>query len=487
IPLSYGALLGGATTLIGTTPNIIVSDLLREQGESSFVFFSYTPIGVLMLITGTTFMVTLGRRILPDHKPPQSIEEQIESPQEIMDMYRLPDNLFRLRVPEGSNLCGQTIEESRLGGEFGVNVLEILRTAPAQPLMKIGEQRLVLQSETQQSLYPTADTAIAPKDILIVQGNLKAVRDAVAYWQLVMQPASPADEQALVNQEAGIAEVVLPPRSSLVGKTLVSTRFGSTYKLTVLSISRPGADQPVNLKEDGLQFGDILLVQGFWSNIVALRKKPRDFVLMGRPEAMLGAPYRHKAPIALLILLGMLIALITGVADVATVTMAAGLSMILTGCLTMDDAYDAIDWKSIVLIAGMLPMSIALENVGLVSLIAEELTANLGDLGPLVIMAGLFLLTSAFTQVISNTATAVVLAPVAFATAQELNVQPQAFLMAVSVAASMAFASPVASPVNTLVMGAGSYRFKDYIKSGVPMIFLMLIVVLIGVPLLWPF
>lgn len=487
IPLSYGALLGGATTLIGTTPNIIVSDLLREQGESSFAFFSYTPVGVLMLIAGTMFMVTFGRRILPDHKTPQSLDEQVESPKEIMDMYRLPDNLFRLRVPEGSNLCQQTIEQSRLREEFGVNVLEILRISEPQPLVKFGEQSLVLHTNTQQAIHANASTTVAAKDILIVQGDLKAVRDAVAYWQLVMQPVSSTDEQALINQEAGIAEIVLPPRSSLVGKTLVETRFGSTYKLTVLNVTRPSVDEPIKLKEDPLQFGDILLVQGFWNDIVALRKKPRDFVLMGRPEAMLGAPYRHKAPMALLILLGMLIALITGVADVATISMAAGLGMILTGCLTMDDAYAAIDWKSIVLIAGMLPMSIALENVGLMSLIAEELTANLGDLGPLVIMGGLFLLTSAFTQVISNTATAVVLAPMAYATAQELNVQPQAFLMAVSIAASMAFASPVASPVNTLVMGAGNYRFKDYIKAGVPMIFLMLVVVLIGVPILWPF
>jgi di/tricarboxylate transporter len=160
---------------------------------------------------------------------------------------------------------------------------------------------------------------------------------------------------------------------------------------------------------------------------------------------------------------------------------------VLTGCLTMDDAYAAIDWKSIVLIAGMLPMSTALEQVGLVSLVAENLTEHLGDFGPLVIMGGLFLITSAFTQVISNTATAVLIAPIAMATARELDVEPQAFLMAVAIAASMAFASPVASPVNTLVMGAGEYRFVDYIKIGVPMIVLMLLVALIGVPLLYPF
>ncbi len=487
IPLSYGALLGGATTLIGTTPNIIVSDLLRAEGQESFVFFSYTPVGLMMLFTGTVFMIAVGRRILPDHKPKQRFEEQVHSPEELLDVYRLPDNLFRVRIPPDSRLTDHTVGTSRLGSDFNVNVLEILRPAEPQPLMRIGEQRLVWQSDAVTSVHPDTGTQLMPNDVMIMQGDQKAVREAAAFWNLVLQPVLPADEKTLVNQEAGIAEVVLPPRSSLVGKTLVETRFGSTYRLTVLNISRPGEDEPLDLKRTKLQFGDILLVQGYWRNIIALRKSPRDFVLLGRPEAQLGAPYRDKAPLALLVLLGMLIALIAGVADIATISMVAALAMVLTGCLTMDDAYAAIDWKSIVLIAGMLPMSTALENVGLVSLIAEELTGSLGVLGPLVIMGGLFLLTSAFTQVISNTATAVVIAPVAFATATEMGVQPQAFLMAVSIAASMAFASPVASPVNTLVMGAGNYAFKDYIKTGVPMIVLMLIVTLLGVPVLWPF
>jgi di/tricarboxylate transporter len=487
IPLSYGALLGGAMTLIGTPANIIVSDLLRENGENPFHFFSYTPVGVMMLLAGVTFMIVAGRRILPDRRSKQSLQQQLLSPRELLDVYRLPDNLFRLRVPAGSNLPGKTVADSQFRQEFDVTVLEIRRTAEPQPLVRFGDQRLVWQSDTAEPVRPTAGTVIREGDILIAQGEETAVKEAVAYWNLVLQPVQPADEAALINQEAGIAEVVLPPRSSLVGKTLVETRFGSTHRLTVLNISRPGQDDKLDLKETRLQFGDILLVQGYWNDILALKKNPQDFVVMGQPESMLGAPNRSRAPVALAILAGMLIALITGMGSVATVSMAAGLMMVLTGCLTMDDAYAAIDWKSIVLIAGMLPMSTALEQVGLVSLVAENLTEHLGDFGPLVIMAGLFLITSAFTQVISNTATAVLIAPIALATARELDVAPQAFLMAVAIAASMAFASPVASPVNTLVMGAGEYRFVDYIKIGVPMILLMLLVALIGVPLLYPF
>ena len=485
IPLSYGALLGGATTLIGTTPNIIVTDMLREQGQETFVFFSYTPTGVLMLIAGVTFMITLGRRILPKTAP--DYQEQDQSPKELIDVYRLPDNLFRLRVPEGSNLADKTLADSRLRSQFNVTALEVIRDPAPQQLVRIGEQRLMLQTGTLEMLYPNAETVLHTNDVIVVQGEFSAVREAIAYWNLVMQPVSPEDDQVLINQEAGVAEVLLPPRSSLVNKTLVESRFGSQFKLTVLNMVRPGHSEKLDLKTTPLTFGDILLVQGYWYDILALKKRPRDFVVMGQPESMLGAPYRHKARIALLIMLGMLVALIAGIAPVATISMTAGLLIVLTGCLSMDDAYDAIDWKSIVLIAGMLPMSTAMEQVGLVEEVAQGLTDVLGDFGPLAIMAGLFVLTSAFTQVISNTATTLIVAPVAFATAAELDVSPQAFLMAISIAASMAFASPVASPVNTLVMGAGKYRFIDYAKIGIPMILIMLLVTTICVPLLWPF
>lgn len=487
IPLSYGALLGGAMTLIGTPPNIIVSDLLREEGETSFQFFSYTPVGLLMLAAGTTFMVVLGRRILPDRRSDQALQPQVQSPAELINAYRLPDNLFRLRVPPSSNLCGLPLADANLRSRFGVNVLEILRAPQPQPLVKLGEQSLVIQSNALETVHPTPETVLRENDVLVVQAEEARMQSAVAYWQLIIQPVTDADSEILFNEEAGVAEVLLPPRSRLLGKTLVEQRFGSAYKLTVLDILRPGTDDKLDLKETRLQFGDILLVQGFWRDVLALRQHSRDFVVMGQPESMLGAPYRSKAPLAALILLGMLLALIAGLGDVAMVSMTAGLAMVLSGCLTMDEAYAAIDWKSIVLIAGMLPMSTALERVGLVDDVAQALTTSLGDLGPLVVMAGLFLLTSLFTQVISNTATAVLIAPIALATAHELDVAPQAFLMAIAIAASMAFASPVASPVNTLVMGAGNYRFSDYIKIGVPMVLIMLAVTLIGVPLLYPF
>jgi len=484
IPLSFGSLLGGATTLIGTPPNLIVSDLLREEGLSAFEFFDYTPIGLILIVGGVLFMLSVGRSLLPDRKRVQDVQ-RVETPEELVDLYRLPDNLFHLRVRRGSPLVGQTVVGADLGRAFHISVLEIQRSGQLHPLVKVGGQRLTLQPDSMQRMQRET-TPITMDDVLVVQGNGTDVSHAAAHWNLALQPVDVEERQSLIDYEAGIAEILLPPRSSLVGKTLVEAKFGSTYNLTVLAINRAGAKGDMNLKETRLQAGDTLLVQGAWRSISAVKKKQRDFVVMGEPEAMAGAPARHRAPIALLVLAGMLVLMITNAVSVAAAAMVAALAMILSGCVTIDEAYEAVDWKSVVLIAGMLPMSIALEKVGLVGLVAEGLVESVGNLGPLAVLAGLFLLTSAFTQVLSNTATTVLVAPIALAAARQLDVQPYAFLMAVAIAASMAFASPVASPVNTLVMAAGNYQFRDYLKVGAPLIFITLILSIAFLPLLWP-
>lgn len=489
IPLAYGSLLGGATTLIGTPPNIIVSDLLRESGLQPFQFFSYTPIGVVLVIVGIIFMLFVGRRILPDRKV--TVEGQrIPTPKELVELYQLPDNLFRLRVRRNSGLVGQTLAHSRLRKDYGVTVLKVMRSSEPRPVAislvgRGGEGNG--RAAKAEAIIPTIDTVIELDDVLIVQGDGSDVAHAAANWNLGVQPPKPKDQKALLSREVGVAEVLLPPRSGLIGKTLVDSNFGSHYKLTVLGLNRPQINDKLDLKSTVLQFGDTLLVQGAWTDILALKKQRRDFIVMGQPESMLGAPNQDKARIALLVLLGMLVLMIGDFLPIATASMLAGLAMVLTGCLTMDEAYQAINWPSIVLVAGMLPMSVALEKVGLVDAAASGIIGAIGGLGPIAVLAGLFLLTSIFTQVLSNTATTVILAPIALAAAQTLGISPYAYMMAVAIAASMAFASPVASPVNTLVMGAGDYRFSDYIKVGVPLILLTLVVSVLLLPLLYPF
>lgn len=486
LPLAYGSLLGGATTLIGTPPNIIVTDLLREQGEPTFGFFDFTPIGLALLVAGVLYMLLIGRHMIPDYKPKQEFQ-RVETPEELVDIYRLPDNIYKLRVRRSSNLVGQTVAESQLGQKYNITILDIQRPARKREVAKLGERSLVLQSNGSDSISPTADTVLNPDDILIVQGESTEIAHASAQLNLGIVPVQAEDEVSIITNEAGIAEILLPPRSSLIGKTIVETRFGSQYNLTVLGIRRPGNEMHLDLKETRLQFGDTLLVQGQWNKILDLRKKGRDFVVMGQPEQMLGAPTREKAPIALLIMAGMILLMVTNWLSIVAASMLAALAMIVTGCLTIDDAYESINWKSLVLIAGMLPMSIALERVGLVNLAADWLTTYLGASGPMVVLGGLFLTTSLFTQILSNTATTVLVAPIALAAAHNLNVHPHSFMMGVAIAASMAFATPVASPVNTLVMGAGSYKFIDYIKVGGTMILVSLGVALLVLPLIFPF
>jgi di/tricarboxylate transporter len=486
IPLSFGSLLGGATTLIGTPPNLIVSDLLLEQGLQPFTFFDFSPIGLIVLAAGVMFMLLIGRKFLPEHRTAQEFQ-RIETPEELMSIYRLPDNLFQLRVRRGSILTGKSISESELRSEYQLSLLEVRRPSTQRVLNQISGLTTGNGGPALETLVPSPGLVFEVDDILIAQASPSDVSHAAALLNLGVLPVTSQDHPSLITNEIGIAEILIPPRSALTGKTIVDVGFGSQYQLTVLGINQPGKKIALDLKQTRIQFGDTLLVQGPWKNILALKDHRRDFVVMGQPESMIGPPARNKAPLTMLILVGMLIAMITNLVPVVTAALLAALLMILSKCLTIDQAYESVDWKSIVLIAGMLPMSIALEQVGVISIVSQGITNSLGTYGPVMVMAGLFLITSAFTQVLSNTATTVLIAPIGFSAAQNLDIQPYAFLMAIAIAASMAFATPVASPVNTLVMGTGSYRFGDYLKVGIPMIIVTFLVSMMFLPVFWPF
>jgi len=486
IPLSYGALLGGAMTLIGTTPNIIVSDLLSESGLEPFSFFSFTPIGIAMLITGVAFMVLIGRRILPTRNP--KVEEPtVQTPDELIDHYRLPDNLYGLRVRRTSLLTGRPLGQTALRSDYQLTVLEIQRASYGRRIFSFGDGTGSTAPSGVEALHPSPETILRTDDLLLVQGTSHDIARATAALNLAVQPANSSPDGYLISEEAGIAEIIIPPRSKLVGQSIADCRFGTTYKLTVLALQRPGEELQLDIATTPLEFGDTLLVQGTWEDILALKPQRRDFIVTGQPESMLVSHNRTKAFITATVLVGMMLLMATNLLSVTAASMLAALTIVLSGVLTMDEAYQSIDWRSILLIAGMLPMSIALQKVQLVDMVAMSISDGLGELGPLAVMGGLFLLTSLCTQVLSNTATTVLVSPIALATALTLNVQPQAFMMTVGVAASMAFASPVASPVNTLVMGAGNYRFSDFMRAGIPMILIMLAICLVILPLLFPF
>ncbi|RMG87939.1 MAG: SLC13 family permease, partial [Chloroflexi bacterium] len=435
IPLAFGSLFGGSSTLIGTPPNIIVSELLQKNGYAPFQLFDFTPIGVLLMAVGALFLLTIGRRLLPARRKEQ-LEQQVATPAELIQLYSLPDNLFRLRVRSRSSLIGKTLGECDLRSEYGINVLEVSRPAQPRVVAKIGDQRLMLQGSEPKLIHPENDLTLQRDDVLICQGDPEEVGRASVAWNLAIQPATPDDHEALVTDEVGVVELLLPPRSELIGQTVQDVRFGTTYHLTVLAIRRPGVDEPLDVKTTRLQSGDTLLVQGRWKDIANLRRHRRDFVVLGATEHLNGNIRRGKAPIAAAVLVGMLALIVFDVVPITVAAFMAALAMVLTGCLTMDEAYNSIDWKSLVLIAGTLPMSAALTEVGLVDLMANTMVDVLGGLGPYAVLGGLFLMTALLTQVLSNTTTAVLLAPVGFAASQTLGVSPYPFLIAIAFAAS---------------------------------------------------
>ncbi|MCC6614696.1 MAG: SLC13 family permease [Anaerolineae bacterium] len=483
IPMAYSALMGGALTLIGTPPNLLVSETLREAGYAPFEFFSFTPIGLLLLIVSVVYLIGIGRYWLPERKQ-ESPAQSVATPGQLFTLYELPGSLFRLRVQDDSPLVGQALGESGLRQDHNLNVVSIISGTRDEPSWVAPWQRNGHASRQ----MPRSDTRLQTNDVLLVQGKAEDVGRASGALKLAIVAAEPVVEDDIITNEVGIAEVLLRPRSPLIGKTLSEIQFGTTYRLTVMEIRRPGSDAVLSVKDTPIKFGDVLLVQGEWKHIFNLKKLRQDFIVMGEPEALeIGAfTQPRKAPIALLLLVGMVLLVAFNVLDLAPASLIAALGLVITGCLTIDDAYDTIDLRSLVLMAGMLPMGVALQKVGLVDLFAGGFINTLGQLGLVPVLAGLFLLTVTLTQVLSNTATTVLIAPLALATAEGLGAQPQAFLMAVAVASSMAFATPLASPVNTLVIGAGNYKFMDYVRVGVPLIVLGLIVSLLVLPWLFP-
>ncbi len=485
IPMAYAALMGGALTLIGTPPNLLVSEVLSRAGYPPFDFFAFTPIGLVLLAVGVVYMILIGRRWLPDPKPETTVQAVI-TPHELFRLYKLPGNLFRLRVQDDSPLVGQSIEDSKVRSEFNLNVLAVNRTT--------GSTRAILSilnrngNKSDYHVLPPG-TQFAPNDVLMVQGNGEDVSRATGALKLAIIAAEPVVENDIITNEVGIAEVLLRPRSSLIGSTIEQMRFASTYHLTVLDLKRPGMDGVIDVKDTPLKFGDVLLVQGEWKDIFALKKLRHDFIVMGESEALqFGAFTRpDKAPITLSILSAMVMLVAFNVLDLAPASILAALAVILTGCVSIDDAYETIDLKTLFLMAGILPMSTALAKVGLFELLATGFVSGLGQGGPVLVQIGLFTVTVLFTQVLSNTATAVLIAPLALASAVQLGVQPQALMMTVAIASSMAFATPIASPVNTLVVSTGNYHFRDFLRVGVPLIVIGLIISVIVLPLLLPF
>lgn len=470
MPLSFAGLISGMQTLVATPPNLVVNSELVRNGLDGFSFFSFTPIGLVILVMGVGYML-IARRWL-SNKDALKNDSERHSMQDLAGLYRLTERERRLKVRADSPLLGHQLSELELRSQYGINVIAVERHRRFRNILQVA----------------TGNTLLQPGDILLVDLASPAIALLGAYQEIGVDPLSlETSYYSTHSHQLGLAEVALPPESRLPGKTIQELGFRSRYQLNVVGLRRQGEALPGLLVDEKLKAADTLLVAGTWRDINYLHRLNRDFLLLSLPaEIDEVVPAARKAPYALLSLAVMVGLMVSGL---VSNLMAALIGCLLMGafkCVTMDSAYKSIHWPSLILIVGMLPFALALQKTGGIDLAANGLMQMFGDAGPRALLAVLFIATAVTGLFISNTATAVLMAPVAIATAQALNASPYPFVMIVALAASAAFMTPVSSPVNTLVLDPGGYRFSDFMKIGVPFTLLVLLVSVLLVPLLFP-
>lgn len=482
MPLAFASSMGGMMTLIGTPPNLVVNNALVKGGYEALSFFSFTPVGLVCVVVGVIVLMPLTKWFLS--KPGTLSSESAgagKSLKTLVKEYGISNSLHRLQVSSDSKLLGKMIVELNARSKYGINILEVRRVENSQNRLL----KKVIQ------IAAESDTVLCNGDILFVTGNRESVHSFADEYNVGYLSEDKGKSLSLDFYDIGVAEIVLMPSSSFLNKKIKEAEFRTRYNVSVLGICRKGKYIVQGLAEETIQSGDLLLVQGTWDNIANLEKETNEWIVVGRPlEEAAKVTLDYKAPLAAGIMLLMIAAMVFDFIPIEPVTavMIAGLLMVLTGCFrNVEAAYKTINWESIVLIAAMMPMSTALEKTGVSDYISNTLVANVGTYGPIALMAGIYFTTSLMTMFISNTATAVLLAPIAMSSAVQLGVNPTPFLIAVAVAASMCFASPFSTPPNALVMHAGQYKFMDYVKVGLPLQIIMAIVMIFVLPLLFPF
>ena len=475
MPLAFASSLGGMLTLIGTPPNLVIDETLRAHGHEGLSFFSFLPVGIICLLVGIAVMMPLSDRFL-NKAASDGGRKKGKSLGELVSEYRIQGDVRAYQVGPSSPIVGSTVARLDLRARFGVTIFEIRHKASRRGgIVRNVSQRL-----------PLPGTVIQSGDVLYLQGKGQDVERFAKEAGL-----EKANNPSFRFYDIGIAEIVVMPESRLVGSLLRDSSFRENYNINVLGIKRRDEYITKNLPSAKLRAGDTLLIQGLWKNIMRLDRAEADWLLLGQPKEMAEkVTLNYKAPLAGMIMLVMVLVMALDIIPVAPVTavIAAGLLMVVSGCFrSVDAAYKTINWESVVLIAAMMPMATALEKTGVSAAVSHTLVASLGHVGPVALLCGLYFTTSLLTMFISNTATAVLMAPIAMSASLELGVSPLPMLFAVTLGASMCFASPFSTPPNALVMHAGGYTFADYVKVGLPLQVVMGVVMTVVLPLLFPF
>ena len=499
MPLAFAGSLGGMLTLIGTPPNLVIDEVLTEAGYQPLAFFSFFPVGIIVIAIGIIVLMPLSKIFLSKSHGNKK-KKNAKSLDDLVDEYRLLDNLHRFIVPssrtsaardENGNqldIVGKTLKELSIQKKYGVSIIEIRNEK---------KSRLGLVKDVNQNMAKSSSTIQVHDTLYIIGDEQKMQHFAQDYGLRKMKDVK------IDFYDLGLTEIVVMPTSNFVGLRIGEANLRKRFGINVLGVKRGGGSSSSegdrggneyitdNLIATKLHVGDMLLVQGEWTNLAHLTADTTNWVVLDQPEKTADKVLLdYKAPVAAAIMLLMIAMMVFDFIPVAPVTavIIAGLLTVFAGCFrNVEAAYKTINWESIVLIAAMMPMSTALEKTGASALVSQGLVDSLGAMGPTALLAGIYFTTSLMTMFISNTATAVLMAPIALVAAQQVGVSPYSFLFAVTLGASMCFASPFSTPPNALVMKAGGYTFMDYVKVGLPLQIIIGVVMTFVLPLLFEY
>lgn len=464
IPLAFGSLLGGSATLF-TTTNIVVSGVLKEHGYPGFGVIDFFPVGIPIVLVGILYMVFIGRRMLPKESPAERSEIMRQAEMDLLRTYNLSERLFRARIPAGSILINRSLAESNLRDKYRLNVVGIERNHG-------------------KILAPLPDFVFQQGDVMLVEGRIEEFLKLDEEPYLEIQPNTIIQEGDLETPNIILTEIVLSPRSQLIGHTLKETHFREKFGMSVLAVWNGERVIRTGLTDLKLSFGDALLLQGPRDRLPILRLSS-DMIVLSEEDK---PPVKDTSKGALAISIFALTIAVAAIGpfSVGEVMLAGALVMVILNIVSMEDIYRVIEWRIVFLIAGMLPLGIAMTKTGATSLFAQSLINSVGKYGPYVLLLTLLTLTVLLSQGMKGAAVSAVVAPIAIQAAQQTGIDPRALAMGVALATSMAFVTPLGHPVNILMMGPGGYRFRDFFKVGLPLTVLLFIVVLTILPIFWP-
>ncbi|QQS33924.1 MAG: SLC13 family permease [Acidobacteriota bacterium] len=454
MPVSFASMFGGICTLIGTPSNILVSSIAEDNGLRAFTMFEFTPLGLILFVAGTAYLVFVGIRLIPERRGSGDLVDDFSLSEYLTEIVLLPDSIS----------VGKEIKEAPLVRDLELMILKITR----------GETIIQL---------PSADEILEADDVLLVRCDLEQIRALQEKEGVLFKAQTKWGDESLTTNSYRLLEAVILPTSNLVGQTLHTSHFRERYDATVLAIRHKGKLVKEKLSETELSSGDLLLIEIKDAKVANFRRSG-DFIITSEMETT--EFRRAKATIAIAIVVGVVLGPSLGIAPIVVTSLAGAIALVLVGCLSIDEAYEAVDWKIVFMIAGILSLGTALDTTGTSRIISEYMVAYIGALGPIALVSAFYLLTMFFTNAMSNNATAALLAPIAISTANTLNVDPIPFLMAIAFSCATSFMTPVGFQTNTMIYGPGQYKFVDFVKVGTPLNILFWIIASIMVPIIWP-